>query len=87
MQDFKDIAGDELIGRRTLPIVYPRGCRVLTALLIPLWSIIATEVWEANRELSITTVMLSLYIGWRILLWRTVESDRRSYLWYNVRHQ
>ncbi|OJT08774.1 hypothetical protein TRAPUB_329, partial [Trametes pubescens] len=82
MQDFKDVEGDDAIGRRTLPIVYPTGSRVLTSVLIPLWSLVITNAWEANQAFSAVMLALGLYIGYRIMRRRTRESDRLSYVWY-----
>lgn len=84
-QDFKDVEGDDAIGRRTLPIVYPTGSRVSTSILIPLWSLAITNAWEVSEEFSAVMVALGLYIGYRIMLRRTRKSDRLSYVWYNVR--
>lgn len=35
-QDFADADGDRMLGRRTLPIVAPKGSRIYTLCVIPL---------------------------------------------------
>ncbi|KAJ8473053.1 hypothetical protein ONZ51_g8103 [Trametes cubensis] len=58
-QDFKDVEGDAAIGRETLPILYPDASRVVTAALIPIWSVLVTRLWTMDRVLSVSTVLVA----------------------------
>ncbi|KAI0649656.1 UbiA prenyltransferase family [Trametes meyenii] len=83
-QDFKDVEGDTAIGRRTLPIVCPSGSRALTALLILMWSLVVAHNSGAHAMTSWAVVALGSWTGLRFFFGRARESDRRSYILYNV---
>lgn len=83
--DFKDIEGDGLIGRRTLPILYPLVSRLCTAALIPFWSLLlAYHYRDASPLISLGTIVLGLSTGARFAWKRTREADRTSGVLYNV---
>ncbi len=85
-QDFKDVHGDSLIGRRTLPLMYPRGSRVLMAILLPTWSVLFTYCYaDAGRLLPTCTVLLGAATGARFFFQRSEAQDKKTYLYYNVR--
>ena len=84
-QDFKDVEGDKLIARRTLPIVYPSASRLLTAALIPIWSLLLVYRYhDASAFALIGTLALGLSTGARFFLVRTRDEDKKSYVLYNV---
>lgn len=83
-QDFQDIPGDRMIGRKTLPIVHPRLARFSLMILLPLWSILLAYTWRLGIIACYMTNVLSLYVGWRFLKLADVDSDQQSYVWYNV---
>ena len=84
-QDFKDVEGDKLIARRTLPIVYPFASRLLTAALIPIWSLfLVYRYQDASAFAVIGTLALGLSTGARFFLERTRDEDKKSYVLYNV---
>ena len=88
-QDFKDVEGDILVNRQTLPILFPTASRVVTSLLVPLWSLVFAHCYPtADPMVSSAAVVLGAIIGTRFWFERTREGDKRSYLLYNVRpHQ
>lgn len=64
-QDFKDVSGDRLTGRCTLPIIFPFGARLSVALGIPLWSICLSRVWRLDPLSASAFVLYSAYTGVR----------------------
>jgi len=38
-QDFRDEVGDKLMGRQTIPIVWPEGSRVWILVMLTAWSV------------------------------------------------
>ncbi|KIJ64605.1 hypothetical protein HYDPIDRAFT_111982 [Hydnomerulius pinastri MD-312] len=89
-QDFKDVAGDLLTGRRTLPMLFPVASRISIALGIPLWSICLSFVWDLDHLTAAAFVMYSCFTGAHFILYQTVEADRRSCklysLWLIIHH-
>lgn len=83
-QDFKDVSGDRLVGRRTLPMVVPLGARLSIALGIPLWSICLSRVWHLDPLSAAAFVSYSSYTGARFLLYRSIADDKRSCNFYSV---
>ena len=83
-QDFKDVSGDRLMGRRTLPMIVPVGSRLSIALGIPLWSVYLSRVWCLDRLSATAFVLYSGYTGTRFLLCRSVDDDKRSCHFYSV---
>ena len=83
--DFKDVDGDGLIGRRTLPILYPVVSRLCTAALIPFWSLLlAYHYRDASPFISAGTVVLGLSTGLRFASMDSREADKTSGVMYNV---
>ena len=84
-QDFKDVDGDILVGRQTLPILLPTASRLTTSLLVPLWSLFFAYCYPAaSPAVSRAAVMLGAVVGTRFWFERTRDGDKRSYLLYNV---
>ncbi|KIJ40020.1 hypothetical protein M422DRAFT_60625 [Sphaerobolus stellatus SS14] len=82
--DFKDIHGDAVVGRRTLPIVHPRLARISVLGGMAGWSFLLTWIWELDGPLSCLFCALSAYVAYRFLRFQTVREDQISYYWYNV---
>ncbi|KAJ3785733.1 UbiA prenyltransferase family-domain-containing protein [Lentinula aff. detonsa] len=84
-QDFRDVEGDKIIGRQTLPIVYPEGSRL--AILVSMWGwtsgLIAT-CHGIHAWLSLIFGAVGLVIGFRFYCFRSARDDRMSYTLYNV---
>ncbi|KAK0191968.1 hypothetical protein F5146DRAFT_485710 [Armillaria mellea] len=79
-QDFQDVPGDRIQGRKTLLIVAPTASRISMIFLL-MWSI-----WlGAQTGLSQIFLISVAAVGGRFMLFRTVPADRLSYILYNVR--
>ncbi|KAF9223003.1 hypothetical protein BS17DRAFT_782938 [Gyrodon lividus] len=89
-QDFKDVSGDRLTGRRTLPTIFPVASRISIALGIPLWSICLSLVWNLDLLSSAAFIAYSCFTGVRFVLYQKVDDDRRSCkfysLWLSIHH-
>ena len=84
-QDFRDEVGDKLMGRRTIPIVWPKGSRVWILAILTAWSVGLSWACGLAIPFSVPFCLLSLFVGLRFFRERTAGADRRSYLYYNVR--
>ena len=84
-QDFKDTEGDQLIGRKTLPIVAPHSSRPILMISLLLWAIGLSKIWELDPLASSTFILLALTVGVRFMLLKSIKSDQRSFYLYNVR--
>ncbi len=84
-QDFRDVEGDKLKGRTTLPIAYPRGSRWSVLVAILGWSV-ALARWTSmvHWALKIAYVTMGACVGCVFVLHAKVENDRKSYDAYNV---
>lgn len=81
-QDFQDVPGDRIQGRKTLPIVAPAGSRISMILLLLMWS-----MWLGPISTALCRGFLlsaAIVVGGRFMLFRTVSADRLSYILYNV---
>src|SRR5260370_7624185 len=83
-QDFRDQVGDKLMGRRTIPIVWPEGSRVWILAMLITWSVGLSWACNLAIRFSIPFCCLSLFVGLRFFRQRTADADRRSYLFYNL---
>ena len=84
--DFKDVNGDRLMGRKTLPIAAPVLARPTLYVLMCAWSIALSKVWELDVFAAAAFCALGFAIAARFMLFKTVTADRKSCLLYNVRH-
>ncbi|KAI0092001.1 UbiA prenyltransferase family-domain-containing protein [Irpex rosettiformis] len=85
-QDFRDVEGDKLKGRTTLPILLPRGSRWSVFLLVLGWSVVLAG-WASTVHLTlkIAYMALGVWVGSIFVLRERIEDDRWSYDAYNVR--
>jgi 4-hydroxybenzoate polyprenyltransferase len=83
-QDFRDEAGDKLIGRQTIPILWPEGSRVMILVMLTAWSVGLSWASKLAIPFSVPFCCWSLFVGLRFFQKRTVDEDRRTYLFYNV---
>ena len=83
-QDFKDVVGDRIIGRKTLPIVAPDTSRPVLMISILLWSVVISKLWGLDNLASFAFIQLALAVGMRYVFLKSVKSDERSYYLYNV---
>lgn len=85
-QDFQDEAGDRLEKRLTIPIVMPQFGRLSMPIGLLVWSWILAAYWSRSMTLSWAVISLGALVGGRFYFLRTPESDRASYVIYNVSH-
>ncbi|KAF5376583.1 hypothetical protein D9757_009585 [Collybiopsis confluens] len=83
-QDFADVEGDKLSGRRTLPIVAPDGSRYYILSVLLMWSYILIHMWGVGPRSGGIFVGMGAYIGSRYFRFREARDDRFSYLLYNA---
>jgi len=83
-QDFKDEEGDRLIGRVTLPIVFPKAGRASVLPILVMWSIALSFVWQLTWVGTILFASFALFIGLRFYFLRNTGADQTSFLLYNV---
>ena len=84
-QDFKDVAGDMAIGRTTLPIAFPCLSRVSMLVLVPVCTVVICHLWAPPIPFRAILLTLSVFVGSRYVMYTDINSDKVSYLWYNVR--
>lgn len=82
--DFKDIEGDRILGRNTIPIAAPVLARPTLLVLMCVWSIFLSTVWELGALATLTLNALGFVVGARFMLCRSVAEDKQSCLLYNV---
>ncbi|KAF7323835.1 S-adenosyl-L-methionine-dependent methyltransferase [Mycena kentingensis (nom. inval.)] len=83
-QDFRDVVGDKLIGRDTIPIRYGASSRTALLLGVVAWSIALSCIWQVDRWTALSFTVLAMFVGARFVCLPTVKEDSRSYFWYNV---
>lgn len=84
-QDFKDAEGDRMIGRKTLPILFPSLARVSVMVGLPLWSVCLTFLWEIDTMCSAAFVAYAALVGMRFMMLQGTQADRQSCQLYSVR--
>jgi 4-hydroxybenzoate polyprenyltransferase len=89
-QDFKDVEGDRLTGRLTVPIMFPVASRLVVGLGLPIWSYILCCIWDVDWFCTIAFVAYGCFVGGRFLCLRTRDADKRSCkyysLWFSLHH-
>ncbi len=83
-QDFRDEVGDKRMGRRTLPILWPKGSRISILMALAAWSIGLSQACELDLLFSVPFCAWAMFVGLRFFWKRTAEADQRSYRYYNV---
>lgn len=83
-QDFKDEEGDRLIGRKTLPIVFPSLARTSVMVGLPLWSVCLTCLWKVDVICSAAFVAYASIVGIRFMMLQSAKADRKSCQLYSV---
>ena len=83
-QDFKDVEGDRITGRRTVPIMFPITSRLVVGLGLPIWSFVLCCIWNVDWFCTATFVAYGSFVGGRFLLLRTREADKQSCKYYSV---
>ncbi|KAF7369626.1 S-adenosyl-L-methionine-dependent methyltransferase [Mycena venus] len=83
-QDFRDVVGDKLINRDTIPLRFGSPSRKALLLGVVSWSIGLSRIWDLDLCSSIAFTALGAYAGGRFVQYTTLEEDRNSYFHYNV---
>lgn len=84
-QDFKDIDGDALIGRRTVPMLMSdTNGRILLFVLMTSWSSYLVHFWQLGITTAVAYIGCSTLVCTRFLCWRGVKEDQISFYLYNV---
>jgi 4-hydroxybenzoate polyprenyltransferase len=83
-QDFKDVEGDRLIGRQTLPIAFPNLARTSMLIGLPLWSIYLSRVWGVDALCTSAFTAYAAMVGLRFMTCKTSQAARRSCKLYSV---
>ena len=84
-QDFKDVIGDEAVGRQTLPITRPSFARFTVPVVLTMWSVGLGYTWNLGWNTSLLFLSLASATSIRFFFLRTIEQDKNSfYYWYNV---
>jgi len=83
-QDFKDVEGDTLIGRQTIPIVHPKLAAPTLAMILQAWSVGLSILWHANFVTGIAVNTVALAVGLCFIFSTTCKAYQRSFYLYNV---
>lgn len=83
-QDFKDVEGDSLVGRRTLPIVHPTLARPTLALFLLLWSAGLAVLWRLDLCVAVVFGLLGTAVAYCFMRAQSVKADQRAFYLYNV---
>ncbi|KAH8088965.1 UbiA prenyltransferase family [Cristinia sonorae] len=83
-QDLKDIHGDRIAGRRTLPIVSPVIARLSISGGLILWSVGLALVWGLQLDALLLFLAPGMLTAFRFWALKTVREDQISFYWYNV---
>jgi hypothetical protein len=86
-QDFRDQIGDKLAGRWTIPMAWPTGSRFSMLVFLTAWSVGLSWACGLACVFSVPFCMLAVFVGLRFIRKRTVDDDKKSYQYYNVRFQ
>lgn len=83
-QDFRDEVGDRTEGRETIPIIMPRAGRLSMPVGLMFWSLVLIIGWCRSVALGTALVGMAVWVGSRFYFARDADSDKTSYLLYNV---
>jgi 4-hydroxybenzoate polyprenyltransferase len=83
-QDFKDVEGDRITGRCTVPIMFPVASRLVVGLGLPIWSFVLCCIWDIDWFCTLAFVAYGCFVGGRFLCLRTRDADKRSCKYYSV---
>jgi hypothetical protein len=79
------VVGDSLINRDTIPLRFGSSSRTALLLGVVAWSIGLSWIWDVDPYSAVAFTALGVYAGGRFVKYTTVDEDRNSYLYYNVR--
>ncbi|KAG1844924.1 hypothetical protein DFJ58DRAFT_801613 [Suillus subalutaceus] len=83
-QDFADVDGDRMSGRRTLPIITPKGSRIYMLCVLPLFSFALASFWSLGPLSTVLFVFMGSWVGIRYFIFRDEICDQSTYRLYNI---
>lgn len=83
-QDFKDVEGDALVGRKTVPIKFPILAGPVLAATIQAWTVFLIILWRIGLATSVLFGGLAVCVSLSFITSRTVLGYQRAYYMYNV---
>ncbi|KAJ8594718.1 hypothetical protein M405DRAFT_808498 [Rhizopogon salebrosus TDB-379] len=83
-QDFADVNGDRKLGRRTLPMVAPKGSRIYMLAVFPVLSLGLGSIWSLGPLCTLFFVSIGFGVGLRYFLLRSEVCDQSSFILYNM---
>ncbi|TBU39889.1 UbiA prenyltransferase family-domain-containing protein [Dichomitus squalens] len=83
-QDFADVEGDAILGRKTFPIYAPEFSRIATVTAISVWSLFLASFWGIGSVCGAIFVVFGSFVGSRFYSLRGPDDDELSYVLYNV---
>ncbi|KAG0701401.1 UbiA prenyltransferase family-domain-containing protein [Suillus ampliporus] len=84
VQDFADVNGDRILGRRTLPIVAPEGSRIYILCVLPSISFALASFWSLGPLCSALFISMGFGVGLRYFLVRDENGDHLNQWLYNI---
>lgn len=84
-QDFKDVIGDRLVGRKTMPIMYEAPARLSMLGTLMIWSLTLSLVWRVHITFAAVFNLLGLLVGLRFIRFSGMKEDLISFWLYTVR--
>jgi 4-hydroxybenzoate polyprenyltransferase len=85
-QDFKDVEGDRLLHRQTIPIVFPKIAKFTVIFPVMTASAMLSILWQLDLIASTIFMLLAFTVGSQYLVGTTVKQYQVGFYWYNVRH-
>ena len=83
-QDFADVEGDSISGRKTFPIYAPEFSRIATVAAMSAWSVFLASFWGIGTLCGAIFVGFGSFVGSRYYFLRRADDDQLSYVLYNV---
>lgn len=84
-QDLYDQEGDAARGRRTLPLVFGDGlARWILGVFMLIWGVVCPGFWNSPLIVRALSLGLALAVAVRTLAFRSVASDRATFVVWNV---
>ncbi|KAH6648713.1 UbiA prenyltransferase family-domain-containing protein [Truncatella angustata] len=82
IQDLRDVEGDRIRGRATMPLAFGDApTRWITALFIMFWSVACPAYWGNGAFTAgyILPLLIGGYVSFRVLAYKSVKADRLSF--------
>ncbi|KAI0628441.1 UbiA prenyltransferase family-domain-containing protein [Trametes polyzona] len=83
-QDFKDVDGDRLIGRLTIPMAFSSAAPYTILLPVLVWSLGLSVLWGLSGILGVLLTALGAYTGMLFMSGESVREYQVAFYWYNI---